>query len=248
MFKNRFLDSVLIMILFVGLSTFPTNLITNDPYIYYAIEIGLMMVMILFIFLFQRRYPDIFPVIRRINYKNIALFTPLLIVPFSNFVYAWCLNESPYPYFNYFDILKVIFICLSVFVEELCFRYILIPHINHENKLVVILISASIFALCHLTHFFASFNPYDLIIVAYSFGLGIVLGFIFVYTNSIVACIIYHLLFNLLNDFLFANIYPVNNPLWYYIINGIIALLAGVYLLLVYLFKLKEKPSRARLN
>ena len=55
-------------------------------------------------------------------------------------------------------------------------------------------------------------------------------------------------MFNIFNDFLFEHLYNVNNVLWYYLINVIVALLVGVYLLLVYLLELRKSPAELDLN
>ena len=115
--------------------------------------------------------------------------------------------------------------------------------LRHPKKIVRILISAAIFGVCHITRFLSTFNPADLIVVVYAFGLGMVLGLIYCYTNSFIACIVLHLLFNLVNDFLFVSLFGVSNVLWYYLINVILAVIIGVYLLLVYLFIFEKKPS-----
>lgn len=248
MSRNRLLDSILLMVLLIGVSSFPVDLITNDIYIYYAIEIGLQSACLLFIYFYARRYRGVFPELGRFRLDNLLLLLPLLLVTFSNFIYAWILQESPLVHFEWYNLLQIIFIGLVVVNEELVFRHMLLGNLNHNNVVIRILISAAIFALCHLTRFFSTLNPYELISIAYTFGLGILLGFIYCYTNSLVACIVFHFLFNGLNDFLFTHIYLVSNSLWYYLINAIVAVIVGVYLLLVYLLKFKEKTSKSWMN
>ena len=248
--RNRTIDSVLILLLLVGLSTFPVGMFVKDAFWYYVIESLLMLAIILFILFYLSRHPYLKPEKRDINAKNLLLFLPLLIACISNFIYAWIFNETYHPDFSIGPaIITAMITCLvlSVIAEELSFRYILLSGLPQENKLVRILISAAIFALCHLSSFLTSFWVGDLVIVLYTFGLGIILGFIYIYGHSLIACVVYHFIFNFMNQFLFAHLYSATSWM-FYLINGIIALLAGIYLFLIYFFILNKKPSRTRLN
>ncbi len=242
MSRNRVVDIALIIIFYVGVSTFPTGLITNNPYIYYGIEIAFYVACLLFIILFSRRQEGLFKPLPKMNIPYFLLLLPVVIICISNLSYAWIFQEVMEPRFDFSDILAVIHIILVVVVEELIFRHLLISNLNYENKLTKILISAGVFALCHITHFFSTFNPADLIIIVYTFGLGLVLGFMYCYGNCLYACIGLHLLFNICNDFLFERLYYVNNVLWYYLINVFVALISGLYILALYLLKLRKNP------
>ena len=177
------------------------------------------------------------------DYKVLLLFIPVVIVAISNFIYAWCLKETVHPLFNWSNPLQILFIALLVTVEELIFRYLLLGNITKGKPIIRIIIAAGIFALCHLTHFFSTFNPADLVVVAYSFGLGLVLGLIYYYSHNLIVCVGLHFLFNFCNDFLFVRLYSVSNLLWYYLINGFVALVIGLYILAVYLLKLRKNPA-----
>ena len=77
----------------------------------------------------------------------------------------------------------------------------------------------------------------DLFIPIYTFGLGFILGFIYVYSKNMIYIIAYHFLFNFINQFLYSYII-INENLLAFIINGLIVYLLGaIYLLLIYKFK-----------
>lgn len=246
--RSRMLDSAILMILLIGVATFPVNLLVKDAFWYYVIEALLMLAVLVFILFYENRHPEIIPPKRPFNLINLLWLLPALLVPFSNFFYALFLKEPAYPSFEMYNIPQVAFIAINVVVEEYIFRKHLLGNLTHEKKIIRILISAAIFGICHITRFLSTFNPVDLIVVVYAFGLGMVLGLIYCYTNSLTACIVLHFLFNLVNDFLFTSLFGVSNFLWYYLINVIFAIVVGVYLLLVYLFVFEKKPSITRLN
>ena len=241
--KNKIIDLVLITLLYIAVCTFPINWITTQYVFYYLIESLLMIAMLLFIILYVRGHAYLKPVDRVTNIKILLLFIPTVVVAMSNFIYAWILKETVLPVFEWANLLEVLAIALLVTIEEIIFRHLLLGNIEKGKPIVRIVISAGIFALCHLTHFFSSFNPADLIIVAYTFGIGMLLGLIYWYGRSLIACIGLHFLFNLCNDFLFVRLYNVTNTLWYYLINGIVALVVGLYVLGLYLLKLRKNPA-----
>ena len=240
--KTKIIDLAIIIILFIGISTFPVGLIVKDLFWYYVIESLLMVAVLLFIFLYMRRHPYLYPERNRFRVKALLLLLPSVLIVGSNFYYALILKEPLAPNFEAYHGIQIIFIIASVVVEEMIFRLLLLGNLTHENKMIRIVISAGIFAACHLTHFFSTFNPTSLVIVAYAFGLGMVLGMIYCYSNSFISCIVLHLLFNLVNDFLFERLFGVSNLLWYYLINVFVALIIGLYLLAVYLLKLRKNP------
>ena len=241
--RARIIDSAILTILLIGVATFPVNYLVHDLFWYYFIEALLMLAVLLFILFFEVRHPETNPPKKRFNLSNLLWLLPSVLVAFSNFFYALILKEPINSTFGLYSIPHVAFIVLNVIVEEFVFRKHLLGNLTHPKPIVRIVISAAIFALCHLTLFFSTFNPASLIVVAYSFGLGMILGLIYYYTNSLIACIGLHLMFNLFNDFLFEHLYGVNNVLWYYLINLFVAVIIGVYLLLVYLLKLRKNPA-----
>ena len=241
--RARIIDSAILTILLIGVATFPVNYLVHDLFWYYFIEALLMLAVLIFILFFETRHPETNPPKKKFNLNNLLWLLPSVFVAFSNFFYALILKEPINSTFGLYSIPHVAFIVLNVIVEEFVFRKHLLGNLTHPKPIVRIVISAAIFALCHLTLFFSTFNPASLIVVAYSFGLGMILGLIYYYTNSLIACIGLHLMFNLFNDFLFEHLYAVNNVLWYYLINLFVAVIIGVYLLLVYLLKLRKNPA-----
>ena len=246
--RSRMMDSIILLVLLIGVSTFPTSLLVKDYFWYYVIESLLFLLVFLYILIYERRHPEIVTYPGRFNITNLLLLLPSFIIVGSNLIYALCLNERPYYESHWYYIPEMIFIFINVLVEEYIYRKHLLGNLQHPKKIVRIVISAAIFALCHLTFFFSTFNPVELIRVAYAFGLGMVLGLLYCYTNSLVPCIVLHLLFNLINNFVFEHFFYVSNTMWYYLINVFVTIAVAIYLLVIYFVKLEKKPSISRLN
>ena len=247
--KRTLIDVILLILLYVGISTFPVELIVlNDKLIYYIVEALLLTACLVFVFIYIRFHRYLIPENQKPYTRLLMLFIPTALVCFSNYIYALCLREPIVNNFEFYSIPQAVSLILVALLEEIIFRHILLGNLEHPNKIIRILISAGVFALCHFTHFFSTFNPYDLIIVVYTFFLGLILGFIYCYGRSLVMCVIFHLCFNIFNSFLFEGLFVVNNPLWYYLINGIVGLLIASYLVGLYYLRLRKSPARLDLN
>ena len=185
--RSRIIDSVLLTVLLIGVSTFPVNLLVSDLFWYYFIEALLMLAVLLFILFYENRHPEINPPKKEFCLFNFLLLLPAVLVAFSNFFYALILGEPLAISFGWYSLPHFFFIVLNVIVEEFVFRKHLLGNLTHPKKIIRILISAAIFAACHLTLFFSTFDPSTLVVVAYAFGLGMVLGLIYCYAHSLIA-------------------------------------------------------------
>lgn len=248
MSKSRLIDAIILIVLLIGVATFPVNYLVHGLFWYYFIEALLMLAVLIFILFYETRHSEINPPKKRFNLENFLWLLPSVLVAFSNFFYALILKEPVVTSFGLYSIPHAVFIVLNVIIEEFVFRKHLLGNLNHPKTIIRIVISAGIFAACHLTVFLSTFNPADLVVVAYSFGLGMILGLVYCYSHSLIACIGLHLMFNLFNDFLFEHLFNVNNLLWYYLINVFVAIIVGVYLLIVYLLKLRKSPAELGWN
>lgn len=238
--KDSIYNILITSFVFLFLVAFPFDLfIKNNFYILLA-QIIVRLVFIIFIFLFSKKY------MRKIEFKLKKLdlfFLPLIVILFCNFYYLAITNNGfniRYDNLFFIRLISIIFISIS---EELLFRNLILNNLSFKSKLVNIIISSLIFALYHLVYFFSSFNPFDLLIVLYTFGLGMILGFIYEYSNNFLYIILYHFLFNFINEFLYSYMI-INENITYFIINGVVVSLFGfIYLLLIYLFVYKNRIS-----
>ena len=79
-----------------------------------------------------------------------------------------------------------------------------------------------------------------LIQVVYSFGLGILLGFVYEYTYSLPASIVLHFSFNFFNTVLYRYMGCVTSNFAFYMTAVVIAIVLIVYTFLIYWFVLSR--------
>lgn len=93
-------------------------------------------------------------------------------------------------------VLAVIYtVILAPICEELVFRGLIISSLEGATKKwAAVIISAALFSIVHLP---------SLIALSYTFLLGLVLGFVYIKTKSLIPCILLHMAFNASNYLLF---------------------------------------------
>ena len=67
MSRTRIIDSVILIALLIGVSTFPTNYFVKDVFWYYVIEALLMLVVLLFLLFYEKRNLEVVPYKKRFN-------------------------------------------------------------------------------------------------------------------------------------------------------------------------------------
>jgi len=251
--RIRISDIVLTTLLFVFVVSLPLD--------YFATKFGLDNVSILAIsvclkallaiytgFIIKRSGLRIFGIAR---FKELCLFIPFLLACVSNlsivffqgqYTVATSINGLGF-------FLNVLSALLTAFIEETIFRLFILNSLSIRNRLVRIIASAGIFAGFHLINLISpnitngSFVVSVLIQVVYTFGLGILLGFIYEYGQSFTCCVVFHFLFNFINTIVYALFTPLsaqveNNVL--YCCIGVGAVLI-IYCTLLYFFVLRKK-------
>ena len=74
----------------------------------------------------------------------------------------------------------------------------------------------------------------------YTFGLGILLGFLYEYGYSLTACVVLHFTFNLVNDVLFVHLGCMPSDLAFYLCAIGTGVIVGIYLVLIYLLYFRK--------
>lgn len=237
--KNRIYNFFIILLLYLAFSCFPFELIIkNNANICLWIQIGVQAIFLIVTFLIVRFKTDFNIKTKKRNIRILLLLLPTIIVVGSNFTYLLFFPSDLNANFNVDIIWKTLLTLFVVLNEEFIFRLLFISNFDFKSNWKKILISSSLFAVCHLSTFLSTFNPYDLIVVVYTFALGILLGIIFVKTNSIELCLITHFLFNFVNSIIFEAVVPGITNIWFYLLaNAIGVVIAGLYLLVLMLTK-----------
>ena len=173
---------------------------------------------------------------------NDLFFIPFLLIVFNNLIFLLFKQKEVGFTYDFTFILQIILTIAVSISEELLFRVYIHNILNINNKILKIIISSLIFGLFHIVYFLSSFDPYDLIIIIYTFGLGLVLGFIYEFSeNNFIYIIIIHFLFNFLNKDLFLRLFNGTNDYIFYIVSIIVSLITLIYGLLIYFMYFKNR-------
>ncbi len=258
--KNKnILYITIALVTYVLFISFPTYLfVKEDPELYYIIEIILRTVYLVFIVLFSIFTKLAKSYTGKIKWMNMLFLLPLFFVAFFNIFYLRITgssidslgkNISNVFYsegVNTYEILRFAFIIITVVEEEILFRFLLQKNLSLGHKFVRIAITAAVFAVCHFFtilydgYEFVFANPLQLLEIFFVFGIGIILGVLFEYSNSI----LYSMAFNMLYS-LGAGIYEIvlTNQSGYkiYLTSALFALGAAAYICLFYFVILKKE-------
>lgn len=240
--KNALLDFLIIVFVYLALSCFPFGLIIRSEdlsWLIITLQIVTQIILLVFIILFTIFKTKLDHKIGKINIINTLLLIPTLVVCFSNFTnmrIATCQSSISFDTNLILNIVLTLFIVIN---EEIIFRLLFINNLEFKKNIYIILLTAGVFGICHLTHFFSTFDPSDLVIVLYTFLLGLLLGFAYLFSKSIIPCFVIHFLFNLLNNLIF----PYFVLEWKYIlITSLFVLIVAIYV--VVLFFIKSLPNK----
>lgn len=198
--KEKYLDYIIVFCAFIFVSAFPSNLIFKNELYAFILSLILWVLLIAGLTLY---------LIKKLKFKlssagffsKIACFLPYFLLIFINLIYLKnYLNEAITFSYNQFDLSILIF---RVIAEELVFRIIFNDIFKFKNIIFGILISSLFFSMTHILNLFS--NSADLVLFqcVYTFLIGLVLDFIYVYGRSISLIILFHFGFNLLNQELF---------------------------------------------
>ena len=245
--RFSFRDLLLFILIFIFIVAFPVDLLPVNIYWQRVIVIGLRTLLLTyFIYIMVKNRVKVFG---NASYKNILICLPFFLVCFSN-IFATIFSKNAFntSVFNtWLFILDTIICLLTAINEEIVFRFMIHNALNTASSLKRIFGSAGIFALMHLINV-VNVSSVDALITVllqtvYTFGLGILLGFLYEYGYSLTACVILHFTFNFVNDCLFHHLGCAPSDLAFYLSAIIITAIVTVYIILVYIFYFR-KTSR----
>ena len=239
--KNNLLDFLISLCFFIFLVCFPIDLLSKNIYIIYSFQIIVRIIFIIYILLYLMFKKKLF-VISIKSKLNDLFFIPFLLIVFNNLIFLLFKQKEVGFTYDFTFVLQIILTITVSISEELLFRVYIHSILNINNKILKIIISSLIFGLFHIVYFLSSFDPYDLIIIIYTFGLGLVLGFVYEFSeNNFIYIIIIHFLFNFLNKDLFLRLFNGTNDYIFYIVSIIVSLITLIYGLLIYFMYFKNK-------
>ena len=240
--------------IYLVLISFPTYLFTSDLYVLYGVELGLRAAYLIFIILFSifthlaKTYNG------KTKLSNFFLLLPLFFVAFFNLFYLAVVTRSniPNPLDAVFNndgnntliILKFVCLLIMAVEEELLFRYILLRNLKIGHKIVRILVTSAIFALCYFFKMLYDGRgvivPINLLSIIIIFGIGIILGFLYEYTNNIFVPIAFSIIYAICNEMIYEITFEVATTKYYLTVLFFI-LGTAAYLSIFYFLMLKKE-------
>ncbi len=243
--KKGWYNTLLLIVLYIlSTSTFFFGFISDET-LRFLLNLALRLSFIVFlvVLMFQDKIQR--PLFTK-GKKSDLLLLPLLLITVSN-LFVVIVTKSPVTDFDQVLVTKGLGVALlAVLAEELVFRVVLINQLLKKNTpIMAIVISALIFGSIHLAGItsITSILP-NLVQVAYTTFLGLGAGLLYVFTKNFVWPFLFHLLFNVLNGVIIPSAFAINIDYVYYLVNGSIAVLIGIYGILIYLYLAKKEAIK----
>ena len=122
--------------------------------------------------------------------------------------------------------------------------------LKHKSKLQSLIYSSLIFGSVHLLNISSLGSiPIILVQVGYTFFLGMILGIIYLSSKNILLPIIFHILFNFINDILVIELFPIKWDITFFLVNILVGIIVSLYSLLMFKkFLLKEEDNNASVH
>lgn len=197
--NRNFIKDEIIVVLF---TLFVTLFITFLPYIYSSLKYPLWLHFILY------NLPMfwVFPFVNKKNVVNIERFVYvffitlclmiiILLLSLKELKISICSKETKIPLNEKYFYIEIIKFTYSVVSEEFFFRLFLITFLHQHYGLLSIPLSACIFVYLHYINRWSN-KMFSIKSYIMQFLFSLIVGFAFIYTNSIVLCIIFHSIFN----------------------------------------------------
>lgn len=252
--RKNTINIIILLVIYLVIISFPSYLFTSDLTVLYGVELGLRAAYLVFIIVFSLLTRMLKAYTGRTRFSNVFLLLPLFFVAFFNVFYLAVITKSSIPgpldaVFNSNgnntqDILKFLSIIVMVVEEELLFRFIIQRNIRFGHKIVRILITSALYAVAFFSAMLYDargvIDPIDLINIIFVFGIGIILGFLYEYTNNIVVPITFSLIYTICNEMLYKISLRTANYKFYLTVT-FFALGAALYLVVFYFLMLKRE-------
>lgn len=248
--KFRVSDILIFCLLFIFAVAFPVDLFQIPSIYKLVIQISIrLLILAYYIYICIINNVNIFTFY---NWKRLLLFTPFLLACFSNLIASGLEGgvSGVITMDNTYLSLLIVYHFVTAIVEEFLFRLFLQSSLVGVGSLKRIFASAGLFALMHLLNIVNISTVDGLIIVItqviYNFGLGILLGFVYEYSYSLIGSIFLHFTFNFFNTVMFQYLGCQCSDFAFYMTAVVIAVILAIYTFLIYRFVLTKNQRYFR--
>jgi len=244
--KNLLYDIGFLICIFLVFISFPFSKFINNVVLLNVINSFLRFGFVVFLYFYLKKNKK-FSIKNNYSIRDFALL-PFIIVCFSNIIFV-IINNVYTINFNIYEVLSYLLYYLSVALsEEFLFRNVVFNYLKpYFPKFKLIIISSLIFSLTHLLNFFSTFNIVSTLLqCGYTLFIGYFLAVIYTYSNyNIIYCVIFHLLYDFVDDTIFLSIYSGGWNTLFYIVNITIGLIFFIYSGILIYTRKKEIEPRA---
>ena len=251
--KKRLYSMLYLICLILLINSIPFNMVIDNKIILFLITLCIKIISIVYIVKYIKKENLNALHIQPITTKDLKLI-PLLLLCFSNFIVSLVQQQQINEHIDLFTIITGLFTTIGVgIIEELLFRsQVLEEFLKHKNKLQSLLYSSLIFGSVHLLNISSLGSiPIILVQVCYTFFLGTILAFIYLNCKNILLPIIFHILFNFINDILVIQLFPIKWDLTFFVVNILIGIIVITYAILIsrkIFMKEEEKDASQHLD
>ena len=245
------------LITYVLIIAFPVYLFTKDLLVIRVVELSLRVAYLAFIIVFSILTKLAKSFTGQTKFSNLFLLLPLFFVAFTNIFYLGVIKGTVTafnPFTDAINALRFVSLMVACVEAEILFRFIIQKNITLGHKIVRILVAAAIYAITYISVTFYSemtinpetqsivfMAPIDLFEAVFQFGIGIILGFLYEYTNNLVVPIAFSVIHTISNQIIFP-LRLSNNPDWpYYVTISLMGVFAAAYLCIFYFLMLKKE-------
>lgn len=236
------------LITYVLIIAFPTYFFTKDMVVLRSIELGLRVLYLVFIIVFSHLTKINKSYTGQTKLTNLFLLLPIFFVAFINIFYLGVIRGVSIVINPFSDViygLGFASLIITAIEEVYLFFFIIQKNLTMAHKIARIFVAAAIFAITHIFILLYSglgiINPLDLIDILFKFGIGIILGVLFEYTNNIAVPMAFNIIYTISNQMLYK-VTISDNPHWsYYLTVSLFAVFGAAYLLIFYFLMLKKE-------
>ena len=237
------------LLTYVLIIAFPTYFFTNDMLVLKSIELGLRVAYLVFIIIFSRLTKLNKSYTGQTKLSNLFLLLPVFFIAFINIFYLTVIRGVSIvinPFSQVFIGINFISLIITAVEEVYLFFFIVQKNLTLAHKLARIFVAAAVFAITHIFIMLYAglgiINPLDLFDIMFKFGIGIILGVLFEYTNNIVVPMSFNIIYTLSNQMLYKVTISDPDTHWsYYLTISLFAVFGTAYLLIFYFLMLKKE-------
>ena len=197
--KNEVTFAIIIIVIYVVGSSLMMNLseLIGIPFVFEAV-FDIALTAVLAVFVAKNGLKEYFGLCKpEVSAGKMLFYIPLLLTASVGIIFGFAPQYDSVPL-----VMHTIQMLFVGFLEEIIFRGFLFRGMAKNNMTAAIIVSAVTFGIGHIVNLFNGYDLFSNILqIIYAVAVGFLLVFIFIRTGSLVPCIVFHSLNNVLSGF-----------------------------------------------